>query len=581
LAIVYLSSTFVDLKDEREAVTQWLIKARHEVRHSYVANQLPLVEACERDVEGADIYLLLAGQRYGEVPAVGNPASLSITELEFRAAQRAGKPIVALFQSNPPFDLSDHAGGDAQKIAALKRFHEAVKQAVTPDRFANEEQLIGAVSTGVTEAARKLEDKRREHAPPITPGVNRPHPRLLSRSLLLVHAAGTDEALARRLSEALGQRGIDWKVERFAWRPEDGLDWRDFDRRLTTCRAAAWLLTAEAAPRLAAAADPWQRQMALALQQCGYTAAFVVGGAAAEGALDALGAAAPLRQRHALDAWAAGGGAITPDLAQAVAQVKAMHPDIDDPGLVGLPCAVLAMTQAEARELRDQPGLLDGLAEEPRQYLAEAVARLQQAGLDWTARYGPQREDWQPFGAHATSGEPWSAMALLREVAQEINRQPVMPRRDQEALVGHRIRLRPYPLDPLLADDADWQALFEQVAQRRCLLLADELSLCHPRVRGAAADLLADTNVVIATIAPFDPPAHPVEDALRGNGVLRLGSLRTRFLIALDPQCELNLSSAARLRRWLRQSMPETLAGLSASARDERRAQIRQEAGLA
>ena len=69
LAVVYLSSTHVDLKDEREAVTQWLIKARHEVRHSYVANQLPLVEACERDVEGADIYLLLAGQRYGEVPA--------------------------------------------------------------------------------------------------------------------------------------------------------------------------------------------------------------------------------------------------------------------------------------------------------------------------------------------------------------------------------------------------------------------------------------------------------------------------------------------------------------------------------
>jgi hypothetical protein len=581
LAIVYLSSTFVDLKDEREAVTQWLIKARHEVRHSYVANQLPLVEACERDVEGADIYLLLAGQRYGEVPAVGSPAGLSITELEFRAAQRAGKPIVALFQSNPPFDLSDHAGGDAQKIAALKRFHDAVKQAVTPDRFANEEQLIGAVSTGVTEAARKLEDKRREHAPPITPGVNRPHPRLLSRSLLLVHVAGTDEVLARRLAEALGQRGIDWKVERFAWRPEDGLDWREFDRRLATCRAAAWLLTAEAAPRLAAAAATWQRQMDLALRQCGYTAAFVVGGAPAEAALDTLAAVAPLRQRHALDAWAAGGGAITPDLAQAVAQVKAMHPDIDDPGLVGLPCAVLAMTQAEALELRDTPALLDELAEEPRQYLAEAITRLGQAGLDWTTRYGPQRDEWQPFGAHPTSGEAWTAMSLLREVAQEINRQPVMPRRDQEALVGHRIRLRPYPLDPLLADDADWQALFEQIAQRRCLLLADELSLCHPRVRGAAADLLADANVVIATVAPFDPPAHPVEDALRGNGVLRLGSLRKRFLIALDPQCELNLSSAARLRRWLRLSMPETLAGLSASARDERRAQIRQEAGLA
>ncbi len=580
MAVVYLSSTFVDLKDEREAVTQWLIKARHEVRHSYVANQLPLVEACERDVEGADVYLLLAGQRYGAVPEVGNPAQLSITEVEFRAAQRAGKPVVALFQANPPFDLSDHAGGDAAKIAALKRFHDSVRQAVTPDRFANDEQLIAAVSTGVTEAVRKLDDKRREHAPPITPGVNRPHSRLLSRSLLLVHAAGTDEPLARRLVDALGQRGIDWKVERLAWRPEDGLDWREFDRRLAECRAAAWLLTPEAAPRYVAAAELWRRQMALALQQCGYTAAFVFGGAPAEAALAALAGEPPLRQRHALDTWAAGGGAITPDLAQAVAQVKAMHADIDDPGLVGLPCAVLAMTQAEAVALRDTPALLDELAEEPRQYLAEAAARLAHDGIDWTARYGARREDWQPFGAHPASGEAWSALELLREVAQEINRQPVMPRRDQEALVGHRIRLRPYPLDPLLSDDADWQALFEQVSQRRCLLLADELSLCHPRVRGAAVDLLADSHVVVATVAPFDPPAHPVEDALRGNGMLRLGSLRKRFLIALDPQCELNLGSAARLRRWLRLSMPETLAGLSASARDERRAQIRQEAGL-
>lgn len=578
MAVVYLSSTYVDLKDEREAVTQWLIKARHTVRHSYVANQLPLVEACERDVEGADVYLLLAGQRYGAIPDVGNPDGLSITEIEFRAARRCGKPIVAVFQSNPPFDLSEHAGGDAHRIGLLRSFHALVNQAVTADRFSTQDQLIAAVSTGVTEAVRKLEDKRREHAPPITPGVNRPHPRLLSRALLLVHAAGPDEALARRLAEALGQRGIDWKVERLAWRPEDGLDWREFDRRLTECRSAAWLATPASAPRLQAAAGPLARQMALAQQLCGFTCAFVVGGAQAEAGLPPD---APLRQRHALDAWAAGAGAITPDLMQAVLQVKTMHPDVDDPGLVGLPCAVLAMTRAEAIALRDDPALRDELDDEPRQALDEAVARLGADGVDWTARYGERREDWQPFGAHPVSQEPWPATALLRDVAQEINRQPAVPRRDQDALVGHRIRLRGYPLDRVLDDDPEWLALFAQVAQRRCLLLADELSLCHPRLRDCAMDLLADPNVVVATVSPYDPPAHPVEDALRRGGLLRLGGLRNRFLVALDPQCELSLGSAARLRRWLRLSMPETLAGLSAAARDDRRAQFRQEAGLA
>lgn len=322
MAVVYLSSTYLDLKEEREAVTQWLIKARHEVRHSYRANTEPLVSACEQDVEGSDIYLLLAGQRYGEVPMQNNPEQLSITELEFRAAKRAGKPIVALCQANPPFDLTDHASGDAVRIAALRRFHEAVKLSVTPDRFANHEQLIAAVSTGITEVVRKLEDKRREHAPPITPGVNRPHPRLLSRSLLLVHAAGADDALARRLTESLTMSGIQWRVERHACRPEEGIDWLGLDRQL------------------------------------------------------------------------------------------------------------------------------------------------------------------------------------------------------------------------------------------------------------------ADPNAVVATIAPYDPPAHPVEATLRGNGVLRVGNLVTRFLVALDPQCELNLGSAVRLRRWLRLNIPETLATFSTAARDERRAQIRLEAGL-
>jgi hypothetical protein len=99
-------------------------------------------------------------------------------------------------------------------------------------------------------------------------------------------------------------------------------------------------------------------------------------------------------------------------------------------------------------------------------------------------------------------------------------------------------------------------------------------------VRAAAADLLGDPQLVVATVSPFDPPTQPVEASLRGNSVLQLGSLKRRFLVAMDPQCELNLSSTTRLMRWLRLSIPETLTGQAGNALEDRRALFRTETGV-
>ena len=577
MAIVYLSSTRLDLSAERDAVTAALQKAKHDVRHSYRASPEPVVKACIADVEASDVYLLLTAKRYGSRPPLDNAEDLSITELEFRAARAAGKPVIALFQDNPVWEHTDYAKKDAVAIEKLERFHADVQKTVTWDHFANTEQLNTAVLTGVTEAIRKLEDKRREHAPPITPGVNRPHPRLLSRALLVVHAAGTDDALARRLTDTLMLPGIAWRVERCALDVEAGLDWLEFERQLAESRAVALLLSGPSAGRFGAQPEALRPVLDFVQRQCGFSVAFTCD--VSDAAVPWLGKL-PLRQRHALDAWAAAPvGTITPDLAQAVAQMRALHPDIDDPRLVGLQYVVMAMTRAEAEALRDQPALLGSLGEEQRRFYADAVAHLSQSGTAWVDRYGVNPEDWQPFGPGPAGPRP--ALSLLREVINEINRQAVVPRRDQEALLGHRIRLRGYPSEPLVAEDPRWLQLFEQVRTRRYVLLVDELSLCHPRLRAALGDLLADPNSVVATIAPFDPPALTVEAALRGNSVFKLGSLVSRFLYALDPQCEINLGSSARLRRWLRVNIPETLASFSSAALDDRRARIRSEAGLA
>ena len=173
------------------------------------------------------------------------------------------------------------------------------------------------------------------------------------------------------------------------------------------------------------------------------------------------------------------------------------------------------------------------------------------------------------------------ALGVLREVVNDINGQEVVPRRDQEALRRHRIRLRPYDFDAVVAGEPRALQLLSQVVARRLLVLVDELSLCHPKVRAAAADTLADPLLAVATVAPFDPPSLPVETALKANGnVLQLGDLKKRFLVLMDPNCELNLASAARLMRWLRLSIPETLAGQAGVALAENRTQFLSEMDL-
>ena len=578
MAIVYLSSTKIDLDAEREQIIRLLVDARHDVRHSYRASGDPLVETCIKDVRECDVYLLLCGRRYGYRPPENNPHNLSITQLEFQAARDAGKDLVVLEQARPPIELSDAEQGRDADDQARRLFWEELRKSVVPGRWDDGTTLVKAVLNGVNDAVRRREAKLRDVAPAITPGVSRAHPRLLSRALLLLHLGGEDEALAARLAAALGDKAVGWPVELYRWNPEDGIDLREADRKLSTCRAAAVLLT-RSAPRFGADAAQLRRLLAFAARQCGFTAGLIAG--ADEASAPWLGAL-ELSQRHRLDEWASGAaGAITPDLALAIQQMRTMHRDIEDPKLVGLQCVVVAMNRSEAQALRDDPTLRAQLNDVQRSFLADALQRLDAAGTDWLARYSAAREDWQPFGpSGADGGTPRPALAVLREVADEINRQTVVPRRDQEALMGHRIRLRPYLFEPLVAEDADALALMEPVMARRVLVLVDELSLCHPAVRAAAIDQLSDPLVVVATIAPVDPPTLPVEAALKGNGVLQLGQLKRRFLVAMDPQCELNLASSARLMRWLRLSIPETLTGQAGNALEDRRALFRSETGI-
>ena len=71
VARVYVSSTVADLRAERAAVFDWLRLARHQAVDSYLPDSDTVRDSCLDDVAACDLYVLIAGHRYGFQPAIG------------------------------------------------------------------------------------------------------------------------------------------------------------------------------------------------------------------------------------------------------------------------------------------------------------------------------------------------------------------------------------------------------------------------------------------------------------------------------------------------------------------------------
>lgn len=124
---VYLSSTYVDLKQHRATLARALRKARYDVvmMEEYVARDARVEFACTGDVVACDTYIGLFAWRHGYVPSDGNPDGLSVTEMEYLAA--GGKPMPRL-----TFLLDDKARWPAQRkdadLARIQAFRERLKK---------------------------------------------------------------------------------------------------------------------------------------------------------------------------------------------------------------------------------------------------------------------------------------------------------------------------------------------------------------------------------------------------------------------------------------------------------------------
>jgi hypothetical protein len=153
---VFISSTFLDLKDERKEIIQTLLEmdcipAGMEMFPAANEDQLTLIKGV---IDECDYYLIVIGGRYGSMDEAG----ISYTEQEYDHAVSKGIPVMGFVPTDP--DLIPQGKTDKSDTAATKLAEFVAKvQSKMTKSYSGPEDLGGKV-------ARSLSQLRKSHPRP-------------------------------------------------------------------------------------------------------------------------------------------------------------------------------------------------------------------------------------------------------------------------------------------------------------------------------------------------------------------------------------------------------------------------------
>lgn len=144
---VFVSSTFEDLREERAAVIEALL------RLDCIPSGMELFPAADDDswtliksvIDDCDYYVVIVGGRYGSLHAT---TGKSYTQMEYEYAVETGKPTIAFLHSNPGAILTvkTQQNDDARKL--LQDFR-VVLQVKNCPQWADRGELVAAVLMGI------------------------------------------------------------------------------------------------------------------------------------------------------------------------------------------------------------------------------------------------------------------------------------------------------------------------------------------------------------------------------------------------------------------------------------------------
>ena len=174
MTTIFLSSTFEDLKDFRQAVLEGLRQSEYDVvnMENYVAGAQRPVEKCLKDVAKAGLYIGLFAFRYGYVPPAQhqNPRGLSMTELEYRKAQELKIPCLVFLAKEDYSGLSlklvDACTGDNDKGEKINALRKELLTETYVSEFSDPQQLARLVLAAVKTQLEQLAHSADETAQP-------------------------------------------------------------------------------------------------------------------------------------------------------------------------------------------------------------------------------------------------------------------------------------------------------------------------------------------------------------------------------------------------------------------------------
>ncbi|MCK6517888.1 DUF4062 domain-containing protein [Myxococcota bacterium] len=173
---VFVSSTFLDLREERQAAVLAISEAQHipDGMELFAAGNDTQLERIERRIDESDVYLLILGHRYGSIePKSGK----SYTRYEHDYAVEKGKPVLAMVMSDDWLDNKVKSGEskivrEHKDPTALIKFRELVMGAKYVATVHDHKELSKAVILALREVERQsdlvgwvrgdADDKRQE-----------------------------------------------------------------------------------------------------------------------------------------------------------------------------------------------------------------------------------------------------------------------------------------------------------------------------------------------------------------------------------------------------------------------------------
>jgi hypothetical protein len=126
---IFISSTYTDLINERQAAVEAILKGGHipAGMELFAAGNKSQLETIHRWIEESDVFMLVLGGRYGSIEP---ESSKSYTQLEYEYAANIGKPYFAVVLTEAAIDRKVAAAGkevlEAENPKALKEFRKIV-----------------------------------------------------------------------------------------------------------------------------------------------------------------------------------------------------------------------------------------------------------------------------------------------------------------------------------------------------------------------------------------------------------------------------------------------------------------------